>query len=276
MIKHKSTIKQEELNGFLASYSVNQDDLMQLIDKGIRQKNESILPMRFAFRGGNYLGCPGKDIYFSIMNGTDVTVLSKSLSQVFPTNPPVDHVAIAACLRYIYGCFDKHGSLLSKKHEQIVSNNDWKLSLPFILALENCFKNNGNDYGLLISYEMKGHRYGDDFVVHNDIYAIDKMLECYHASQSLAKSVGSLKHTFTPFYWAACYLERYDVEKAKEYHWKNLQMMEKYCPDTREGYKSKASHSWKYIMLKSNKKRKTELSRWRKDCSNKCIIKIKV
>ncbi len=275
MIKHKSAKKQNELDQFVKLYSMNQDDLVQLIKKGIRQKGETIPSFQHAFRGGNYLGCPGKDIYFAILNGFDIDVLSIHLSEIFPVVPPTDHVAVAACLRYIYGCFDKQGSLLSEKHEDIVFENDWKISMPFIRNLEKCFDKCDNNYGLLLSHEMMGHRYGDDAVVHEDKSAIDEMLNCYISSQSLAKSSGSLKHMFTPFYWAAMYLDKLDDDLAKTYFLKTLKEMESHCPDSREGYKSKAMHSAKYILSHSSGKEKDQFKRWLMKCSNVCLKSIK-
>ncbi len=273
MIKHLSTNKQEELNDFIKSYSMTLDNLIKLVSLGIRQKGDTISPVDGAFRGGNYLGCPGKDMYFGLhklnLTTDDVDELAKSLSDVFPFVPPTDHVAIAACLRYIYGCFDKQGILLSN-HEDIVSNNNWQASLPFIRSLENNFRDSKNTYGLLISHEMEGHRLGDSTILGNMKYLSD-MIDKYEQSQSLAILSRSPKHTFTPYYWAACYLE----QLAKKYHWKNLKMMELHCPDTREGYKTKALHSCKYIKSQSGEDKKT-LIRWLKKCSNKCLKKVKL
>lgn len=277
MCKHTSVEKQEEVNGFILSYDMSVGRLIKLVNLGIRQKKDVVSSVRGAFREGNYLGCPGKDIYWGLHKlNPDVNLLAIALASVFPSKPPSDHVAIAACLRYIYGCFDKQGSLLSKQHEKIVSNNDWRSSLPFIRSLEEKFQSSGNIYGLLISHEMEGHRLGDDFVVNADPSILPEMIDRYEKSQSLARQAGSMKHMFTPFYWAACYLERHDADKAREYHWKNLEMMEAHCPDTRDGYQSKASHSWRYIVSQSNKKERKGLSRWLKGCSNKCIKKLRI
>jgi len=73
MIKHTSAIKQEELNDFISSYDMSMDRLVELVHLGIREK-ESITPVKGAFRGGNYLGCPGKDIYFALNLMSDVNV----------------------------------------------------------------------------------------------------------------------------------------------------------------------------------------------------------
>lgn len=276
MIKHLSNKKQEELDRFMLSYSMEESRLVQLVRLGIRQKGDVIPPVRGAFREGNYLGCPGKDIYFGLHNlDLDVGSLAQALAAVFPAKPPTDHVAIAACLRYIYGCFDKQGALLSKQHEKIVLRNNWRESLPFIRLLEGQFKTSGNVYGLLISHEMEAHRLGDDSVVNNDPTVLIEMLACYNRAQSLAIKAKSMKHMFTPFYWAACYLERHNVAEAKKYHWKNLRMMESHCPDTREGYKSKALHSWKYLISQSDKTERTKLLQWLRKCSNKCVTQLR-
>ncbi len=276
MRKHASPQKQEEWVNFVSSHSISLQQIIELIGLGIRQKGDLVGYVDAAFRGGNYLGCPGKDIYWKLRSDENVQAeLAEALFGVFPTKPPTDHVAIAACLRYVYGCFDKQGALLSRDHENIASESDWKKSLPFIRSLEDKFEKSGNIYGLLISHEMEGHRLGDEYIVSGDSSILSDMIDKYEKSQSLAKKAGSMKHTFTPFYWAACYLERHDTDKAKIYHWKNLKMMEAHCPDTREGYQSKALHSWKYITSQSSIREIKASSRWLQKCSNKCIKKLK-
>lgn len=279
MIKHDSIKKQRELNEYLSSYNMTYKKLLQLIKMGIRQKKDEIPPMRNAFRGGNYLGCPGKDVHFGLlklnMDQNELFNVCKSFASVFPNVPLRDHTGVAACFRYIYGCFDKQGILLSSQHRKIVANNNWKIALPFIDIVENEFLKSNNYYGLVIHYEMKAHRYGDDAIIYKSKDDISIMLDNYSKSQEFALKSKSYKHTFTPIYWAACYLEQLDTSKAVLYHMNSLEMMDKYCPDARDGYMTKAIHSCKYIIDHIDNDQKHKFTTWIKTISNVCLVRIK-
>jgi len=136
---------------------------------------------------------------------------------------------------------------LSKNHAKIIAQNDWQKSCVFMDKVRDIFRSSNNTYGLIIHHEMRGHRVGDEAVNKQEWDLMSEMSHHYEKAQSFGVKIKSYKHTFTPFYWAACYFEKYDPSIAVEYHLRCLRNMDKYCPDTREGYVSKASHSLKYI-----------------------------
>lgn len=283
-IKHLDKSKQKELEDYISRYNMTFKDILFLISKGIKDtvKKDNKPVLGNAFRKGLYIGCPGKDIYLSLMlmslNDEQIYEISCALSRIFPVCPPSGkqhHVHIAACIRYIYGCFDKNGALLSKDHELLIVSNihEWGMCKKLMCSLIDEFKIINNKYGLVICYEMKGHRLGDKAIAFNDLRYLEEMSECYIQSQKIALSIKSYKHTFTPFYWAARYWERFDKEIAMEYHIKCLDYINKFCPDTRQGYIDKAKNSILYLQKHMTKqdwqKYKIVLRKFR----NKCLIK---
>jgi len=167
MRKHKDTKKQKEYERYLLSYDMSFDDICKLVDNGIENKlkitYKSICAK--AFRGGLYLGAPGKDIYFSFLWLSDeqLGLLAEKLAKQYPSKPPQGHLGYAACIRYIYGCFDKQGCLLSKWHKLMMKeeNEDWSMPDKFTNLLNDYFKKNNCEYGQVIYHEMSGHRIGD-------------------------------------------------------------------------------------------------------------------
>lgn len=227
------------------------DKLIQLVNKGIKAKIAKNDKSFFegAFRDGKYLGCPGKDIYFTLPTLTmeHKNKLAAGLASQFPKKPPVDHVGFAACIRYIYGCFDKNGCLLSKEKEEELADSDWTEGFAFMGLVNDCFMNSKNDYGSTVHYEMRAHRHGDSAILKNDLQELETAIEYYEKSKTLAEKCKSKKHIFSSMFWAAGYLERFDQGRACEYYGKCISLMEKHCPDSREGYLSKAEKCIKYL-----------------------------
>ncbi len=234
----------------------------------------------FGFRGGNYLGAPGKDIFFALPSLTDEQLidLAHALADLFPSSPPNNHVRWAACIRYVYGCFEKQGCLRSKKDKKRMIGEDasWSLPMDFMNLVSKRFKRKKNLYGLVIHYEMKAHRIGDRAVIENDPEKLPGMIRYYSKSYKLAQKIHSWKHHFTPWYWGASYYATMgDKENAIKYHWLNLQNMERYCPDARPGYREKALASIAYLKKHSSSKEWKGYANWIKRCRNKCLKKIK-
>jgi len=236
----------------------------------------------FGFRGGSYLGSPGKDIYCVLADLSDEQkqIVAKKLADCYPKRPPGNHVKWAACIRYIYGCFEKQGCLRSKsdKKRMIDENSDWQTSMHFMDIVANCFKANGNKYGLVLHHEMLAHRFGDRAIIDKDNQneMLQAMEENYVKSHEMGVAIKSWKHTFTPMYWAACYF--YDVHqlnKSAKFHIKNLKYMEKYCPDAREGYREKAKKSLQQLRKCLTPEDYKDIKRWMKKCKNKCLVKVK-
>jgi len=280
--KHIDQIKQSELMKYVSSYNMTFDDILLLISKGIKNvvKDRDKSIMNGAFIKGLYLGCPGKDIYIALMkmdlSDDQMHRMAKELTKVYPTQSG-GHVHTAACIRYIYGCFDKHGCLLSKKHTFMMNKDtdDWSLSDKFMNMVVDEFKNDNNKYGLIIYYEMKAHRIGDKAVMNNDPSYLDCMLEHYIKSQSIAVETKCYKHTFTPFYWAAKYFQKFDKSKAIKYHVKSLKFMNKFCPDSRPGYREKALDSMIYLRKNMSKVEWGKYKLKIKNFRNKCLVKVK-
>ena len=138
------------------------------------------------------------------------------------------------------------------------------------------FKEKRNIYGRVLHHEMIGHRYGDKAIIDNDPVQLDIMIRHYEKSQRLALKCKSLKHIFTPFYWAGhYYYEMKDKENCIKYHKLNLQFMEKYCPDARDGYREKARTSIVHLKEHMPQEEWSKIHKWIKKCKNRCIIKVK-
>lgn len=254
----------------------NYEQLMLMLDKGIVSKRASHEKFPFGFRGGHYIGAPGKDIFFVLPNLTErqIDIVAEKFSRLFPTKPPGNHVQWAACVRYVYGCFEKQGILRSDedKKRMINEKQDWSLPIRFMEKTADFFNKNGNNYGLVIHYEMLAHRYGDKSVINKDVLLLDNMMYYYRKSHELARKIKSWKHIFTPYYWAGCYFyEMKQIDRSIECHRKNLRYMEKYCPDARDGYREKAKTSIKQLKKMMNKTDWEELYHWIRKCRNKCI-----
>lgn len=271
---HVDDTKQANVEEYLKTYSYNFESLCKQIDQfGIVEKFSRRDACIEAFGEGKYTGSPGKDIFFALpyMSDSHVDCLAEQLACKFPQHPPYDHVAFAACIRYIYGCFDKQGTLLSDRHKNIIALMKWDRCDLFMDRVYYFLKKHNRYYGQVIYNEMKGHRLGDLINTTNDISLKNSMLEVYCKSQAIAVSINSCKHTFTPFYWAARYLESISAEEAVTYHWKNLRNMERFCPDGRAGYKTKALDSISFICEHGEKDR---LIRWLKQCKNTCLVRV--
>jgi hypothetical protein len=280
MKKHIDFNKQKELNDYLSKYVFDLDRLIALFKQGIpKGKNlHKRKKINGAFRNGRYLGAPGKDVYFALpyMKDADVIHVIRAMVEAFPFRPPSNHVGYAACVRYIYGCFDKQGCLLSNQHKNMMieENEDWSLPNRFVDKFADECRIDNKNYGLVIYYEMKAHRIGDRIVITNDYSdKLEAMLDCYNKSQKLATKIKCWKHTFTPFYWAACYLENIDKKMAIKYHKKAVIYAEKFCPDARPGYREKMKHSLRYLKKHLSGGRRASFKRWLFSCSNRCIIK---
>lgn len=229
-----------------------------------------------AFNGGNYLGRPGKDIYFALskLNEDEMNCIIEQLSHRFPHKAPKNHVGYAACIRYLYGQFEKQGILRSQKDLERMQNEDinWKLPRKFMFALRDKFIEQKNYYGLCIFYEMEAHRLGDEGFLNNDISKIAEMESCYMESVINAYKCKSLKQMFTPYYWAFRYFARLGKhDRALEYALKTLEQMEKHCPSDKHGYLVKAKDCVKYLRKHHKKRWKKVYVLYKKTSKNVCV-----
>lgn len=258
------------------------DQIKEMASAGIVGvvKKGKIGRFSFAHDRGMYLGSPGKEIFFSLPSLSDdqMSLVVSALASHYPLKPPGNHVKWAACIRYIYGCFEKQGCLRSKadKKRMVQEDVDWNLPNKFMSLLKDEFERRGCKYGLILWHEMYAHRIGDRAIIENDPSKLDEMLFNYERSQKLALATKSWKHTFSPYYWAASYFyEIGDADNCIKFHKKSLSMMNKYCPDAREGYREKAKTSLKHLKHTMNN---AEWKKWyngfRKKATNKCLRKV--
>ncbi len=257
------------------------EQLLEMIERGVVKrirKKPKHKPFKFGFRGGHYLGAPGKDIFLAMpsLANDEFVDIAHRLAGLFPSTPPNNHLHWAACIRYVYGCFEKQGCLRSKhdKRRMIEEDPDWQMPMKFMSHVRYKFRRNRNTYGRVLHYEMLGHRYGDMAIISNNNDYLEDMIKHYEKSQRLAVKCQSLKHTFTPFYWAAhYYFEVGDKESAAKYHMLNLQNMEKHCPDARPGYREKAVTSIKQLRACSSRHDWKKHQKWILKCKNRCVRK---
>lgn len=261
-------------------YNLSFKDLMELCSKRILAKVPKIPgPMKGAFNGGDYLGRPGKDVYFALhrLNDDQFDKVVEQLSLRFPHEPPNNHVGYAGCIRYIYGQFEKQGILRSEEDLKRMQGEDinWRLPRKFMYALRDKFLEQNNFYGLCIFYEMEAHRLGDESFLNDDQSKREDMEWNYLQSVKYAYECGSLKQMFTPYFWCFKYYARLgDHKKALNYVLKVLEQMEKHCPSSKQGYLVKAMDCAKY-MKKNHRLRWEEiLLHYRKTGKNDCIRKM--
>jgi hypothetical protein len=261
-------------------YKLSFEDLMELCSKKIMAKVPKVPgSMKGAFNGGDYLGRPGKDIFFALPK-LDEDQFNKVIDEIslrFPHDPPNNHVGYAGCIRYIYGQFEKQGILRSEEDLKRMQGEDldWNLPRKFMFALRDKFFEQENYYGLCIYYEMEAHRLGDEAFLNNDDDKIEDMQTHYMQSVTFAYKCNSVKQLFTPFFWCFKYYARLgDHEKALEHVLTTLEQMERYCPSSKQGYLVKAMDCAKYMKKNHPEKWKEILLHYRQTGKNECIRKM--
>ena len=222
----------------------------------------SIIKIDGADYGGVYVGSPGRDIYHMLpyMDNKQMKEIATLLSMNFPNNPPKTYANIAACLRFIYGQFEKQGSLKSDKDFKKMKENkiDWVLPRKFLKALEEELEMSNNYYGLVMLYEMEAHRLGDEAVLNRDLEKLDKMEQMYLKAMIFAYKCNSYKHMFSLYYWASQYFKKInDISKAVEYSRLSIinasEYYGKYFPKGEEYYSKRLSNSFTYVKQNDKK-----------------------
>ncbi len=259
---------------------IRYDLLLQMISWGVPSKvPKAPGPIDGSFNGGKYLGAPGKDIYQFLPELTDKQMdeVADCLAESWKTKTGA-HVGPAACIRYIYGQYDKQGTLLSPEALKDMKKNppDWTLARKFITILRQKFIEKDKPYGVCIICEMEGHRLGDEALLdHNNPDKLNEMEKVYLESVKYAHICGSMKQTFTPYYWAAMYfIQAGDNERASRYTGLTMEEAEKYCPDSRESYVDKIAHCIEYITQHQEPiPMRRWIRRWRTRAENPVIKK---
>jgi hypothetical protein len=263
------------------------ETLIDLVSRGVPKKQVKGIQLRDcegfksipgAMHNGLYIGSPGKDIFLMLpyLSDKQMEDVSDLLSGEFPYDPPSNHVNTAACIRFIYGQFEKQGTLRSDKDFKRMKKDipDWTLPRKFISMLKNNFKEKENYYGLSILAEMEGHRLGDEYRIYKDIKYLKNMELEYVESVNYAYKCKSYKQMFTPYFWAAMYfIKCKNREKALKYCKLTIDNAEKYCPDSRPSYVDKLFKCLDYIRKKDKKKWSKYCKNLRKTSKNRCLKK---
>ena len=230
-----------------------------------------------AVNGGAYLGAPGKEVFawLPFLSDKQMDEIAEIMTERWPVFTGA-HVGNAACIRYIYGQFEKQGALKSKEIFRKMRNDfpDWELPRKFIKIMEEKFKEKNKHYGLCILYEMEGHRLGDEAWTQRNKEKGREMEKTYLASVKHAHKCNSYKQMFTPYFWVSRYFSKLgDYEKSVYYAKKTIEEAEKHCPDKRESYVQKLRDCIDHVRSVEGRKWKN----WKKYCkrhiTNPCVIK---
>ena len=246
----------------------------QLVTRGIGPTE-----YKGAFRDANYLGNPGKDLFFwieTVPPAEQIDKIAQVLADKFPRTPPHNPIQYGACVRYIYGMFEKQGVLRSKadKKRMIKEQQSWDSSEPFITSLYNCLEYIKSYFGLALLCEQIAHRLGDKSIMKNDLAFLVPMEQYYEKAYKYALKCMSKKHLMTTYHWASMYfIEAKQTDKAITYCRKAVKAANAYCPDARQSLRDKIVDNIKY--LKSNDPDyKAFIKYWSKNAKNKAVIAV--
>lgn len=246
---------------------ITYDQLLEIVSWGIFSMNmkgnsvsdrklKKCKPIKDAICNGIYVGSPGRDIYFmlSYLNKNQMKEIAKIVKNNFPKKPPKTYVNVSACIRFIYGQFDKQGILRSDKDFKRMKKEkpDWTLSREFMWFLSEELRKDNNFYGLSMLHEMEGHRLGDESLIYKDKKKLEQMEKNYFLCIEFAKKCNSYKHLFSIYYWEGEYFKKFgEVEKAIKYfklailNYKKYYF--KYFPKGEQYYEVRFENSIRYI-----------------------------
>lgn len=251
--------------------SLKYEQIIELVSKGIG-------PTKYdgALKGASYLGNPGKDIYFWLQTDPseeETKDVAKLLSKSFPKKPPHNPIEYGACVRYIYGMFEKQGVLRSKddKKRMIEDQQSWNESEIFITFLNEELSKNKNYFGLALLSEQIAHRLGDKAVMKNDDSFLIEMENQYRLAFKYASSCNSKKHLMTTYYWAGRYFaEMSKKDKAIQFYRKAVKAADQHCPDARRSLRDKIVDELRYLK-KHDPDFSSFYSYWKKNAKHKAV-----
>lgn len=250
-------------------------DLMEIVSWGVNarkvQKGKGSIELS-CYNGGHYRGSPGRDIGYCLphLSKSQMMELARLFAKKFGKKPPSNHLAHAACIRFVYGQWDKQGSLFNdtywyhslddvenlglKKdayfYEMAKDPPNWTLPRSFMKMVMDNFREFGNNYGLAVSLEMEAHRLGDDALLTKSADKIEEMDKAYCDSVFFATKCRSYKHMFSPYYWDARYLMKLGQKQlAIKRSINTINQGIFHCPDRRKSYIEKFYHCAKYIKM---------------------------
>jgi hypothetical protein len=212
------------------------------------------------------LGCLIQETIQSLSD-EGIKNVALELSSIYPKDEfahnmkRVNHIPTSLVLRTVFGPLTRNGVLLEYTHPDrkdglkhnidLTKNTSWQKSFLFIKYLEDHFIKQNNNYGLLILYEMLGHRYGDLAVLsegNERSSNVTLMEKAYIDSFNKANEIKCMKQLFSPWYWGALYFTKLGMQdKAVEWHKQHLEMAKQYMHDGRGSYIDKLSMSFKML-----------------------------
>ena len=223
-----------------------------------RLKGYKLKAIDNAMYKGIYVGSPGKDIYLMLpfLDKEQMKEVAIKLSQHFPKFNYGKNANIAACVRFIYGQFEKQGVLKSNEDFKRMKKEkpDWSLPRKFFKLLYKELEKNDNFYGLTMLCEMEGHRLGDEAVINKDKKKIKEMENSYSRCIKYAYKCKSYKHMFSVYYWMGEYFKEIDdTDKAVKYFKLSIvnanKYYRKYFTQGDQYYSKRLLKSFKYIKI---------------------------
>ena len=172
--------------------------------------------VKFAIEDGMYMGCPGKEIFFSMskLSVEDREKLVDPIISLFPRSLNSRSVHYSLFWRYFYGVFDKRGLLNKKKDNTIQVSSLWNDYFFYADHIMSCFP--PSHYGYVVALEMKAHRVGDLFLLTKEDKYKKQMLDMYDEVYRLSPVVGAKKNAFSSMFWCSVYL--YEAKEFKLYN----------------------------------------------------------
>jgi len=239
---------------------------------------DDLKPIKNAIHGGLYIGSPGKDIFLMLpyLSDEQMKEVAVKLREVFPNTPPLNHVNIAACIRFIYGQFERNGCLRSNEDCSLMKEKtpNWFLPRKFLKLLFVELKDCDNYYGLCILCEMEGHRIGDEAIICDRQCLLEKMEKTYLESVKYAFKCNSYKQMWTPYFWSARYFAKARKKrKAIEYCKLTIKNGDKYCSDSRPSYVSKFLFCLEYLKNNDTKNWNSFYGKYKKSIRHKNLKK---
>lgn len=210
--------------------SIPFDNIIFLLQRSIvPRKHDHMSPVEYAYESGMYMGCPGKELYFSLPSFSveQIEKLIPIVCMSFPKLPPGRSVHFSVFWRYFYGVFDKRGVFNSKHNLNNITSN-WPIYFSFVDSVIEHYKSMSCiHFGQIIATEMLAHRFGDKFVLSADVGEKIKhkkqMIECYENTYKLAIQIKAKKNAFSSLYWCSSYLFGNDNALYKTYAIRFLQ-----------------------------------------------------
>ncbi len=243
---------------------ITYEQLVEIISWGIFtrdvKKNQcdcsDIKSINNAIYKGIYIGSPGRDIYYMLpyLSDDQMVSVSKKLANKFPTSYPGTNAQYSACIRFIYGQFEKQGTLRSDNDLKRMREEklEWSLSRKFLELLKKELKKDDKLYGLVVLCEMEAHRLGDEAVINKDMGKLNEMEQMYLEAIRYANKCKSYKHMFSLYYWASQYFKKFgevnrSIKYSKKSLSKSLKYYHKYFPNGDAYYSSRLGKELKYV-----------------------------